>query len=62
MLKIRKAEQMIQETSLTLGEIAYQSGFESEFYFSRIFKQKMNYNPSELRKKIAMQARCSNND
>lgn len=52
MLKIRKAVEMIQETNLTLGEIAYQSGFESEFYFSRIFKQKMNYNASELRKKL----------
>ncbi|WP_428658274.1 AraC family transcriptional regulator [Runella sp.] len=50
-LKLRKAEQLIRETSLTLAEIAYQSGFESEFYFSRIFKKKMNYNASELRKK-----------
>ncbi|WP_341224914.1 AraC family transcriptional regulator [uncultured Arcticibacterium sp.] len=50
MLKIRKAEQQIQESNLTLSEIAYNSGFESESYFSRIFKQKMGYNPSELRK------------
>lgn len=50
-LKIRKAIEMIQETNLTIGEIAFQSGFESEFYFSRIFKQKMNFNASELRKK-----------
>lgn len=51
MLKLRKAEQMIQETNLTLAEIAFKSGFESEFYFSRIFKQKMTYNASEVRKK-----------
>lgn len=51
MLKIRKAEQLIQESNLTLAEVAHQSGFESEFYFSRIFKQKMNYNASEVRKK-----------
>lgn len=51
MLKLRKAAEMIQETNLTIGEIAFQSGFESEFYFSRIFKQKMNFNASELRKK-----------
>lgn len=50
MLKIRKAEQQIQDSTLTLSEIAYNSGFESESYFSRIFKQKMGYNPSELRK------------
>jgi AraC-like DNA-binding protein len=51
MLKLRKAEQLIQESNLTLAEVAYQSGFESEFYFSRIFKQKMSYNASDLRKK-----------
>jgi AraC-like DNA-binding protein len=51
MLKIRKAEQLIQESNLTLAEVAFQSGFESEFYFSRIFKQKMSYNPSEVRKR-----------
>ena len=50
MLKIRKAEQFIQETNLTLSEIAFQSGFESAFYFSRIFKQKMGYNASDVRK------------
>jgi AraC-like DNA-binding protein len=52
MLKIRKAEALIRETNLTMAEIAYQSGFESEFYFSRLFKQKMNINASLLRKKI----------
>ena len=51
MLKIRKAEQLIQESNLTLAEIAFQSGFESAFYFSRIFKEKMGYNASEVRKK-----------
>lgn len=51
MLKLRKAEQLIQESNLTLAEVAYQSGFESEFYFSRIFKQKMGYNASDIRKK-----------
>ncbi len=51
MLKLRKSEQLIQETNLTLSEAAFQSGFESEFYFSRIFKQKMGYNASEVRKK-----------
>lgn len=51
LLKLRKAEQIIQDSNLTLSEVAYQCGFESEFYFSRIFKKKMNYNPSEIRKK-----------
>ncbi len=51
LLKLRKAELLIQDSHLTLAEVAYQCGFESEFYFSRIFKKKMNYNPSDIRKR-----------
>ena len=40
-LKIEKTGQMLRETSLTIAEIAAKAGFESEFYFSRIFKKKM---------------------
>ncbi|MCR9066659.1 MAG: AraC family transcriptional regulator [Cytophagales bacterium] len=50
MLKIRNATKMIQETNLTISEVANACGFQSEYYFSRIFKQKMNYTPSYLRK------------
>lgn len=51
LLKLRKAKQLLLETHLTVSEIAFQCGFESVFYFSRIFKSKMKTNPSELRKK-----------
>lgn len=50
-LKMEKTGQMLLETSLTIAEIAARAGFESEFYFSRIFKKKMGYTPSEYRKK-----------
>ncbi len=50
LLKLRKAEEMIYDTSSTLSEIAMQCGFESVHYFSRIYKLKMNSNPSEVRK------------
>ena len=50
-LKIEKTGQMLLETSLTIAEIAARAGFESEFYFSRIFKKKVGYTPSEYRKK-----------
>jgi AraC-like DNA-binding protein len=49
MIQLRKAEQMIVESDQTLSEIAAACGFESIFYFSRIFKKKMGVNPSELR-------------
>lgn len=50
-LKIEKSGQMLRETSLTIAEIAAKAGFESEFYFSRLFKKKTGQTPSEYRKK-----------
>ena len=50
MLKIRKAQQLITETTLPLSEIAYATGFESVFYFSKLFKQKTGLTPSSIRK------------
>ena len=49
-LKLRKAEELIRATNLTLSEIAVRCGFESVHYFSRIFKQKRLVNPSEVRR------------
>lgn len=48
-LKIDKACQMLRETSLSVTEVALRSGFESEFYFSRVFKKKMQLTPSAYR-------------
>lgn len=50
-LKIEKTAQMLRETTLTIGEIADKAGFESEFYFSRVFKKKMGCAPGAYRKK-----------
>ncbi|MBL7781182.1 MAG: AraC family transcriptional regulator, partial [Saprospiraceae bacterium] len=46
-----KCGQLLLETSLTIGEIATRAGFESEFYFSRIFKKKTGFSPGEYRKR-----------
>ena len=50
-IKIQKAAQMLQETNLTISEIATKTGFENEFYFSRIFKSKMKATAGSYRKK-----------
>jgi AraC-like DNA-binding protein len=52
-IKIEKAAQLLRETNLSLSAIAAKTGFENEFYFSRIFKNKMNHTASEYRKKNA---------
>jgi AraC-like DNA-binding protein len=48
-LKIEKAIHLLGETDLGISEIAYQTGFESLFYFSRIFRKKTSFSPSEFR-------------
>ncbi|HEX8424920.1 AraC family transcriptional regulator [Hymenobacter sp.] len=49
-LKLEKARQMLRETTLSVAEIADITGFESMFYFSRIFKKKVDMSPSEFRR------------
>ena len=48
-IKLDKAGQMLRETTLSVSEVAYKTGFESEFYFSRIFKKKTGATPSSFR-------------
>ena len=50
-LKIDKAVQLLGETNLSISEVAYQTGFDSLFYFSRIFRKKVALSPSEYRAK-----------
>lgn len=50
-LKIEKAAQMLLDTTLTIAQIADKTGFESEFYFSRLFKKKLGCAPGEYRSK-----------
>ena len=49
-LRIQKARDLLVSTDLTFKEIANDLGFESYFYFSRIFKDKMGKSPMEFRK------------
>lgn len=49
-LKIMRAKEQILTTELSIKEIAYNLGFESIHYFSRLYKKKTGACPSELRK------------
>ncbi|TAE53186.1 MAG: AraC family transcriptional regulator, partial [Bacteroidetes bacterium] len=46
-IRITEAARMLKEMPLSVSEIAYKAGFESEFYFSRIFKKKIGLAPGE---------------
>jgi AraC-like DNA-binding protein len=49
-LRIQKAKDLLVSTDLSFKEIANELGFESYFYFSRIFKDKTGQSPMEFRK------------
>ncbi len=49
LLKIEKAKDLLIRTNKTQKEIAYSLGFESDFYFNRLFKQKMGITPKQFR-------------
>jgi len=48
-LRLVRARNLLAETQFSIKEIAMQSGFEDEHYFSRLFQQKLNLTPSQWR-------------
>ncbi|MDD2797347.1 MAG: AraC family transcriptional regulator [Bacteroidales bacterium] len=49
-LRIKRAEVLLTSTNKTIKEISFELGFESAFYFSRVFKEKTNMSPADYRK------------
>ena len=47
--RLVRARNLLAESELSIKEIAMQTGFEDEHYFSRLFRQKMNVTPSQWR-------------
>lgn len=52
-LRIDKARELLKTTVLHINEIAYQSGFDSVFYFSKLFRKKVGLSPTEYRQQNA---------
>ncbi|SEW53009.1 AraC family transcriptional regulator [Chitinophaga arvensicola] len=50
-LKIEKARELLNDPSVSVKEIAYDLRFDSSFYFSRLFKEKTGFTPTEYRKR-----------
>jgi AraC-like DNA-binding protein len=48
-LRLVRARNLLTETQFSVKEIAVQTGFGDEHYFSRLFRQKLNYTPSQWR-------------
>ena len=49
-IRLTTAKELIESTSLTMAEIAYQVGFTSTSYFSKTFYEAYKVRPSEVRK------------
>lgn len=47
--RLVRARSLLAESELSVKEIATQTGFGDEFYFSRLFRQKLNFTPSQWR-------------
>jgi AraC-like DNA-binding protein len=48
-IRLNKAKELLNSTSLSINEIAYHTGFESIFYFSKLFKKKNGISPRDYR-------------
>ncbi len=49
-IRIRKAESLLSTTVIPVQEIAAKTGFESNYYFSRMFKAKTGFSPRAYRR------------
>jgi AraC-like DNA-binding protein len=52
LLKIEKAKELLLNTNKSQKEIAFEMGFESDYYFNRLFKQKTGITPGNYRTTI----------
>jgi transcriptional regulator GlxA family with amidase domain len=50
-LRLDKARELLNTTNLNVTEVAYNLGFESVFYFSKLFKKKNGISPKSYRGK-----------
>lgn len=48
--RIKKAQSLLRETSVSIADVAKYSGFGDRLYFSKFFRKKFGMSPSEYRK------------
>lgn len=51
-LRIRKSQELLEDSKLSIAEIAQAVGFESASYFSRVFQKHLAISPSRYRKEL----------
>jgi AraC-like DNA-binding protein len=58
-IKIHKAESLLEQSDIPVKEIAHRMGFDDQYYFSRLFKNKTGVSPSDWKKYITDTIRSS---
>ncbi len=53
-MRLKRALELLDTSSYSLSEVAYQSGFSSPQYFSRVFKEQMQCTPNEYKRRKAL--------
>ena len=51
---IKKAKELLKDTTMNNTQVAYELGFEYPNYFSKFFKKQVNLSPKEYRKQITL--------
>src|SRR6056297_3350115 len=49
-VRLTKGLEMLQQTTLPVAEISYQTGFGNTSYFIKCFREQYGYSPGEVRK------------
>jgi len=52
-IKIHKAESLLEQEDIPVKEAAFKMGFEDQYYFSRLFKNKTGFSPSDWKKFVS---------
>lgn len=55
-VRMKRAEDLVRESTMTFSQIAYSVGFSDPKYFGKCFKKHTGFSPSEYRKKHAAEA------
>ena len=50
--KIQKAKELLADESLSIEQIAEQTGYNDYFYFTKVFKKNTGISPSKYRKNL----------
>jgi transcriptional regulator GlxA family with amidase domain len=49
-VRLQKAREMLDKSDLTVGEVAFRTGFVNQSHFTRAFREQFGFNPSDLRR------------